>query len=119
MKLTKKQWDDFWTALGEDWYVDDTDAPDDETMQPSDVMTITCGFIDYQGIRDEERVKIPAFLSRQEVVKCVRRDGVIGLLSAIKKWQKSLAVTVITVQIDRSREAELRASVSALGGKVL
>lgn len=49
MKITKAEWEKFWAALGPDWFMEDCDAPDDEHMQPSDVLSITCGELHWQG----------------------------------------------------------------------
>jgi hypothetical protein len=120
MKITKAEWDRFWTALGPNWFMEDCDAPEDEHMQPGDVLSITCGKLYWQGDKKEPK-EIPGIFSKAQVAAIIEGGFQFsyGLTSAIKRWQKSQRSMVLSVELPKDAEQSLRLTAKNNGWKVL
>ncbi len=120
MKITKAEWEKFWAALGPDWFMEDSDAPDDEHMQPSDVLSITCGKLHWQGDNKVPK-EVPGIFSKAQVAAIIEGGFHFSysLTSAIKRWQKSQTSMVLSVELPKDAEQMLRVMAKNNDWKVL
>lgn len=121
MKITKAEWDRFWSALGSDWYMDEHDqTPEDEgTLQPGDTLEITYGNLLYQGERSADPRAIPGILSAKQVAECIEDGDAQDLLAAFRRWRKSQNVVTFAIECPTDKADVIRDLIKNNGGKVL
>lgn len=119
MKIVKVEWDKFWTALGRDFYVDDTDMcpEDDSDLAPNDIIEITYGTLFWQG---RGRMDPTNFVNHPAIKPSDIYNGDIniGILTVFRRWRKAQTTVSVSAEIPRGKEGEFKAAVKALGGKV-
>jgi glycine/D-amino acid oxidase-like deaminating enzyme len=121
MKITKAEWDKFWTALGPDWFFDDSDAPDDDKMKPDEVLSVTCGGLHWQGGCHAQPKEVPGVFTKAQVATIIE-GGIhysFSLTSAIKRWQKSQTHTIVSIELPKDKAYSLHMMAKNNGWKVL
>ena len=115
MKITKAEWDQFWGALGCDWYMDDSDVSpeDDSGLAPGDAITFSCGAIGWQG---KGNPKPNAIVQARDILDGGRTID-LSLPAAVKRWRKAQTVAVLSFEIPKDKVGEVQTVIAALGGK--
>jgi len=103
-------------------FMDDGETiPEDaSTLSPGEMITVNHGGLFYQG-QSSEPYEIPGILTKSQVTAAIKDRYRLSysLPAAIRRWLKCQKTLTICVEIDREKEAEFRAALKALGGKVI
>lgn len=109
MKLTVKEWDQFWKELGEDWYIDDTDFPDDI---PKEGIISGDGMLCWQGLGTCSESTTNLFTTEE---KTNRGAGFSGVF---KRWKKKQTSQSYMVTIPNEKADEFKKLVKSLKGEI-
>lgn len=124
MKITKKQWDDFWKlvhSMSEHFYYDDSDidpAIDEADTPAASVFSVTTGYLCHGGPQ-EQTFEIPGVLSRSQVGNAIENRATFPIVSAIRRYLASLTEITVAVKLPRDQEDNFRRLVSDLGGSII
>lgn len=112
IKLTIREWTQFWKELGDDWYIDDSTFPED--MPHENTMTIEGdGELRWQS-RNSCSETQNEMLTRQE-----REQANASFSKVFKRWRKKQACRTFCVQIPREKTDEFEKVVKALKGDII
>ena len=109
MKITYKEYKDFWAALDavpghkDNWYEDDVDEWG-QNPKPTDTLDIRAGYFQWQG--KGPQVDHPL----------IKREG--DWLTSFRAWKKGLNHKTFVVEVSKEGEAAFRVLAAANGWKV-
>jgi hypothetical protein len=114
VKISRQEWDAFWDdVFGNDtgWCIDDEDYQDNSK---SPLVELVSGLeASLMQMNDEPWRAGPGF---EGVIKS--DVDYAKILPALKKWRERQSSAFLTIQVPKSKEAELRMLVAEVGGKV-
>lgn len=110
MLISKTEWIKFWSVLGNDWYIDDDDAPPqiDEKDLP-DHFEVTCGYLLWQG--KGSSTGVPGLIP-------VGGDD-LRLLDIFLKWQRAQTRVILVVEVPKDKEKDFHEALKSLGGQLV
>ena len=108
MRITNSEWKSFWKAIGDDWYHDDDDVPEDAETAPW--FNVTCGVLGFQGKQMPDKHPV---LTATEL-----DDGCADLIVVFRRWKRRQKFTTLVVEVDRERLDAVKTAVKKAGGRV-
>lgn len=110
MRISGKEYNEFWSAIGSNFYEELIDTPEDREPLDDEVLNVgRDGNLVWQG--DGKMPGDHLF---------VRGDNGDSWLSAFRRWKKMQSIVTLIVSVPRENEAALREAVgSVVGAKVL
>lgn len=125
MKISKHQWDGFWSAIqraGEGFYYDDSDIDssiDEADTNPGEVFSVTRGSIHFGGHSETKPFEVPGIFTRAQVRAAITAGECFSITAAIRRYLESLDTETITMQIPKTAADELTALVERVGGTII
>jgi hypothetical protein len=112
--ITRDEFDRFWNeVLSDDWYIDETDIPDQwwDSNDKSDPITVELLTLGWQGTGPREPQPTTWITARD------MRDG-LDFFTLLERWRAGQSTVTVAVEVPREREADLLAAIKELGGRV-
>ena len=109
MKITNSEWKAFWETIGDDWYHDDDDVP--ENADTASWFEVTCGVLGFQGKRTPDKHPV---LTAAEL-----DDGSADLIVVFRRWKRQQKFITLVIEGDKSGIQTVTAAVKAAGWKVV
>jgi hypothetical protein len=119
VKTTLGEYRKFCNALPECYYFEESEDDYDDTTDDATEITLS-GWIAWQGRQIEGEVGVlPGIISAKERNDIVYEGETISVAALFRRWRKAQTTVRLVVEVDKSKEAQLRALLAGLDAKIV